>query len=1050
MNIQRRLCLSLMLAIAFQFFTTKIIAQPLPQYQLSIQNPVLIGTTYRFDIYLKRVGATNFRIGNSQFILTFNTSAFLAPALTRVGASEQIGTGFVFDQVIANGNELRISLIGNGSYSSAIDIGTAGPGTRISTFQISGVNVPIVSTQLTWVNLPTLIRTGVSEINALNNYRDITDGTGASHLNGGGEFGRISGYKFNDLNGNGVWNQPTEAALNGWTITLSGPNGPYTAITGSGTWATGYYEFDNLTPGSYSVTEVLQSGWSQTTMPLNPITVVAGQHLQNNLFGNYNGPGILGMKYEDIDGNGAKNGADSGLAGWKIFATKVGGGGSKSQLTNAAGNYFFTFSPSESGLWEISETTRTGWIQKFPVSPATYTVDVQSGTFETGKDFGNFHPSTISGTKFIDTNGDSIRQPAEPVVSNWRIILSRNGHHIDSVLTDGSGAYVFGGLPPGTYTVSESLKSGWTQTLPGGNGTYSVTISSGGTYVIGKDFGNFEYGSMTGIAYYDINHNGTMDVGENGMASLTIDAVGPHGIYHAITGAGGVWDIQNVFAGTYTVSEHIPPGYHLIEPSGGTYSVLITSGSSLTGLRFGNSAATDTFKFRTITYESYALDRHLHGRLSSGVPAKPDKIQYCFEVPLDTHMVNGLQINFSNFPFTNAPDYPFIVTPTPSSITFLENIKRVDIEWPTPFNHSERISICAWAMKSKSDKQVASYLLKLNGAAVGSKSFISPEVYTFLVYRWPMPNSDNVLGGTFTESGFGSPETGGVIAGVRRPDSSRYYGWVRCRTSVDVERSFVYRHQLHTDATRGFDQFSSTGSLFRGEQRRLWPWKQNNRLFADLVSLKLNITASALGILPEGIGELIYDDGANTLSTLSLQEIAEKADTALTYWRGNSQSLYVNLDTVIRKINQAFAGPMDTISFSSGLVIKGVKLLQDVPFLRANPLAHPLRIQPKAAVYSQVPDGYALCQNYPNPFNPTTTIEFDLKASSIVTLKIYNLLGQEVATLFEKVEMDEGNQLVEFDASSFASGVYFYRLTVQSMDEKRTTFYGTKKMLLLK
>ena len=175
-----RLCIVSILILTLFLAEGEVFAQAVPQYQLSIQNRTMIGTTYQFDIFIKRVGSTNFRLGNSQFILTFNTAAFTSPAITRVAASEQIGSGFFFDQVIA-GNELEISLGGNGSYETAADI-DASIGTRVSTYQITGATStdPLVS--LTWVNLPNLIRTGASEINASENYRDITDGTGASHL----------------------------------------------------------------------------------------------------------------------------------------------------------------------------------------------------------------------------------------------------------------------------------------------------------------------------------------------------------------------------------------------------------------------------------------------------------------------------------------------------------------------------------------------------------------------------------------------------------------------------------------------------------------------------------------------------------------------------------------------------------------------------------------------------------------------------------------------------------------------------------------------------
>ena len=90
---------------------------------------------------------------------------------------------------------------------------------------------------------------------------------------------------------------------------------------------------------------------------------------------------------------------------------------------------------------------------------------------------------------------------------------------------------------------------------------------------------------------------------------------------------------------------------------------------------------------------------------------------------------------------------------------------------------------------------------------------------------------------------------------------------------------------------------------------------------------------------------------------------------------------------------------------------------------------------------------YVLSQNYPNPFNPQTAIGFSLLAVGNVTLKIYNVLGQEVATLLSNEMMEEGMHEVQFDASGLTSGVYFYRITATNETQN---FSQVKKMLLMK
>jgi hypothetical protein len=94
-----------------------------------------------------------------------------------------------------------------------------------------------------------------------------------------------------------------------------------------------------------------------------------------------------------------------------------------------------------------------------------------------------------------------------------------------------------------------------------------------------------------------------------------------------------------------------------------------------------------------------------------------------------------------------------------------------------------------------------------------------------------------------------------------------------------------------------------------------------------------------------------------------------------------------------------------------------------------------------------VPDVFALNQNYPNPFNPSTRIDFSLASDSKVTLKIYDLLGQEVATLLNS-NLVAGVHYVNFDAAGVNSGVYFYRIEATGVNGNN--FVDVKKMILTK
>jgi hypothetical protein len=127
--------------------------------------------------------------------------------------------------------------------------------------------------------------------------------------------GEISGYKWNDLNGDGVWDIG-EPPLEGWTINLAGP------ITGTDvTDENGYYEFLGLPAGTYTVSETLESGWTQT-FPVSPnthtIEIVSGQNSENNDFGNFKLGTKGGYKWDDTNGDGVWDTGEPVLPGWTI------------------------------------------------------------------------------------------------------------------------------------------------------------------------------------------------------------------------------------------------------------------------------------------------------------------------------------------------------------------------------------------------------------------------------------------------------------------------------------------------------------------------------------------------------------------------------------------------------------------------------------------------------------------------------------------------------------------------------------------------------------
>ena len=90
----------------------------------------------------------------------------------------------------------------------------------------------------------------------------------------------------------------------------------------------------------------------------------------------------------------------------------------------------------------------------------------------------------------------------------------------------------------------------------------------------------------------------------------------------------------------------------------------------------------------------------------------------------------------------------------------------------------------------------------------------------------------------------------------------------------------------------------------------------------------------------------------------------------------------------------------------------------------------------------QIPSSFELNQNYPNPFNPNTQIKFQVAKSSQVTLKVYDVIGREVAVLVNEVK-EPGTYEVSFNAKDLSSGIYFYKMVAGN-------FSSVKKMNLMK
>ncbi|MBI3194141.1 MAG: T9SS type A sorting domain-containing protein, partial [Ignavibacteriae bacterium] len=331
---------------------------------------------------------------------------------------------------------------------------------------------------------------------------------------------------------------------------------------------------------------------------------------------------------------------------------------------------------------------------------------------------------------------------------------------------------------------------------------------------------------------------------------------------------------------------------------------------------------------------------------------------------------------------------------------------------------------------------------------------------------------------------------GATFLGKAQTDKTlkKKLGWIALSTANQLGKMFT---APHTGTSYPIDSVRSPAPR---KSKKLFgalkPTRKayNNPAWEQGIIFRLNLIASSMGITPPGFGDLVLDTtsvlNGKQLQGMTLSDVGGWMDSVMTWWDtldyDNSED-YAELaqfTSLLRNINEAF---YDSITFSnsyidSTAVIKGDSNLSAKILKPMNPFAMYLRgvitasqssgllkyvlgsesrsvaIQPTFDEETEIPYEYELYQNYPNPFNPSTVIRYSLPVNGLVTLKVYNMLGQEVATILNNEEMESGEYELPFNATNFASGVYFYRINVESVDEDgmKQAFTDVKRMLMMK
>ncbi|MBZ0200147.1 MAG: T9SS type A sorting domain-containing protein [Ignavibacteriaceae bacterium] len=345
------------------------------------------------------------------------------------------------------------------------------------------------------------------------------------------------------------------------------------------------------------------------------------------------------------------------------------------------------------------------------------------------------------------------------------------------------------------------------------------------------------------------------------------------------------------------------------------------------------------------------------------------------------------------------------------------------------------------------------YKMDANGTALSSITLASPAVARTIAYT---PDEDGFYVSNFSDNiSLCSSTTGAII-----------------------------RTLAGTSALTG--KYGMGYSNIPGDGPTLWVWGQGtladpyNKLYKVNPQTGALIATYAFGPLPTGTsvsgtagGAEVCQIGDKIVLLLNYQNYAlvgyilsTVVPVELTSFSANVQNgaVVLNWATATETNNQGFEvqrkfkGDYITVGFINGNGTSTETHSYNFVDSKVEPGIYSYRLKQidfsgqfeyssEAEVSVNSPTEFVLDQNYPNPFNPSTSIKYSLAVDSKITLKVFNVVGQEVATLLQG-NMAAGFHEVKFDASNLNSGVYFYRLEASGLDGK--TFSSVKKMILTK
>ncbi|MCE9564475.1 MAG: carboxypeptidase regulatory-like domain-containing protein [Planctomycetes bacterium] len=402
----------------------------------------------------------------------------------------------------------------------------------------------------------------------------LPTGVAATGYNFGELLTGVSGTVFVDRNKDGNFD-PGEPPIPGVTITLR--DGTGTVVGTTTTDVNGFYNFPNLPPGKYTITETQPAGYGDppagTFAPnVRTVTLVGGTSVTDQDFGDTLSS-LAGLVYVDSNDDGIHQTAEAIIPGVTVKLFDVTSGALVATTTTGADGTY-KFNDLFAGKYRVVETQPTAFADgKDSVGSVggtlvpTDTIDAITLPVNTDAVEYNFGEliAGISGKVFLDVNKDGNLQPGENPIPGVTITLTDpTGKVVATTTTDSTGFYSFPNLLPGTYTITETQPVQYGDPPAGPFAPNTRTVTLGTTPITNQNFGDTP-GGLSGLVYQDLNNDGIHQPTEPVIPGVTVtlfnDTTGTTA-GSTVTAADGTYHFTLLPAGTYRVVETQPVAFN--------------------------------------------------------------------------------------------------------------------------------------------------------------------------------------------------------------------------------------------------------------------------------------------------------------------------------------------------------------------------------------------------------------------------------------------------------------------------------------------------------